>query len=97
MARTYQRNVENLEKRAQAEDKKVTDLSVKLGKSARELATAEEKSHAGEIARLTSPTAEQTFASVPSQRGGEAGRPVSGGTVTWHAAPTKPSCQVNPA
>jgi hypothetical protein len=42
MARTYQRNAENLEKRAQAEDKKVTDLSVKLGKSAGELATAEE-------------------------------------------------------
>ncbi len=42
MARTYQRNAENLEKRAQAEDKKVTDLSVKLGRSARELATAEE-------------------------------------------------------
>jgi len=33
---------ENLEKRAQAKDKKVTDLSVKLGKSAGELATAEE-------------------------------------------------------
>lgn len=37
MTRTYQRNAENLEKRAQAEDKKVTDLSVKLGKSAGEL------------------------------------------------------------
>jgi hypothetical protein len=34
MARTYQRNAENLEKRAQAEDKKVTDQSVKLGRSA---------------------------------------------------------------
>lgn len=42
MDRTYQRNAENLEKRAQAEDKKVTDLSVKLGKSARGLAMAEE-------------------------------------------------------
>lgn len=42
MARTYQRNAENLEKRAQAEDKKVTDLSVKLSRSAGELATAEE-------------------------------------------------------
>ena len=42
MARTYQRNAESLEKRAQAEDKKVTDLSVKLGRSAGELATAEE-------------------------------------------------------
>jgi hypothetical protein len=42
MARTYQRNAENLERRAQAEDKKVTDLSVKLGRSAGELATAEE-------------------------------------------------------
>ncbi len=42
MARTYQRNAENLETRAQAEDKKVTDLSVKLGRSAGELATAEE-------------------------------------------------------
>src|SRR5829696_7924246 len=42
MARTYQRNAENLEKRAQVEDKKVTDLSVKLGRSAAELATAEE-------------------------------------------------------
>lgn len=42
MARTYQRNAENLEKRAQAEDKKTADLSVKLSKSAGELATAEE-------------------------------------------------------
>lgn len=42
MARTYQRNAENLEKRAQTEDKKVTDLSAKLGRSARELATAED-------------------------------------------------------
>jgi hypothetical protein len=42
MARIYQRNAENLEKRAQAEDKKVTDLSVKLGRSAGEPATAEE-------------------------------------------------------
>jgi len=42
MARTYQRNAENLGKRAQAEDKKRTDLSVKLGRSAGELATAEE-------------------------------------------------------
>lgn len=42
MARSYQRNAENFEKRAQAEDKKVTDLSVKLGRSAGELATAEE-------------------------------------------------------
>jgi hypothetical protein len=42
MARTYQRNAENLEKRAQAEYKKVADLSVKLGRSARELSTAEE-------------------------------------------------------
>lgn len=41
MARTYQRNAENLEKRAQAEDKKVTDLSVKLSRSAGEPATAE--------------------------------------------------------
>jgi hypothetical protein len=91
MARTYQRNAENLETRAQAEDKRVTGLSVKLGRSAGELATAEEnlsreiratakkaedkrkaearsreqadtrrqlreKSHAREIARLTSPT-----------------------------------------
>jgi hypothetical protein len=91
MARIYQRNAENLEKRAQAEDKKVTVLSVKLSKSAGDLATAEEnlareiksaakkeedkkkaeartreladarrrqqeKSHAREVARLSSPT-----------------------------------------
>ena len=42
MGRTYQRNAENFEKRAQAEDKKVTDLSVKLSRSAGALATAEE-------------------------------------------------------
>jgi hypothetical protein len=42
MARSYQRNAESFEKRAQGEDKKVTDLSVKLGRSAGELATAED-------------------------------------------------------
>jgi hypothetical protein len=41
MARNHQRNADNLEKRAQTEDKRATDLSVKLGKSAAELATAE--------------------------------------------------------
>jgi hypothetical protein len=100
MARTYYRNAENLEKRAQAEDQKVTDLSVKLGRSAGELATAEEnlsreirstgkkeedkrkaearnreqadvrrqqkeKSHAREIARLTSPTVHYVVVQPP--------------------------------
>lgn len=54
MARTHQRNAENFEKRAQAEDKKVTDLSVKLGRSAGELATAEEN-----LAREVSRTAKK--------------------------------------
>ncbi|WP_408898453.1 CHAT domain-containing protein [Nocardioides sp. R1-1] len=101
MARTYQRNAENLEKRAQAEDKKVTALSVKLGKSAGDLATAEEylareikntakkeedkkkaeartreqadarrrqkeKSHAREIARLSSPTVHYVTVQPPT-------------------------------
>lgn len=43
MAKTYQRNADSLEKRAQAEDRKVADLSVKLGKSAGELSTAEDR------------------------------------------------------
>lgn len=42
MVRTHQRNAENLEKRAQAEDKKAADLSDKLARSAAELAKAEE-------------------------------------------------------
>lgn len=41
-ARTYQRNAENFERRAQVEDKKAADLSVKLGRSAGDLAAAEE-------------------------------------------------------
>jgi hypothetical protein len=100
MARTYRRNAEHLEKRAQAEDKKVTDLSVKLARSAGELATTEEnlareirstakkdedkkkaearnreqadarrqqkeKSHAREIARLTSPTLHYVMVQPP--------------------------------
>ncbi len=40
-ARQYQRNSENLEKRAFAEDKKAADLSTKLGKLASDLASAE--------------------------------------------------------
>lgn len=100
MARTYQRNAETLEKRAQTEDKKVADLSVKLSRSAGELAAAEEnlsreiknatkkeddkkkaeartkeqadarrqqkeKSHAREIARLSSPTVHYMMVQPP--------------------------------
>src|SRR5829696_2367200 len=61
MARIYQRNAENLEKRAQAEDTKVTDLSVKLGRSAGELATAEENL-SREINRTTKKAEDRTKA-----------------------------------